>query len=231
MVSILLPSYQEADNLRAIIPQIEEALKDISHEIVVVDTLEPMDKTAEVCRDYQVRYVNRKGGNLYGDAIRTGFQEVKGKYTVVMDADGSHSPADIPRFYHEMETGKYDLIIGSRYCKGGKTDNSLLLIAMSKILNITYRIVFSLPIKDVSDSFRMYRSEQIKSLSLACNNFDIVEEILIRLRLTKKNFSISEVPVIFHKRAAGKSKRSLIKFIFSYLQTMKRLMKIKKGYI
>ena len=98
---------------------------------------------------------------------------------------------------------------------------------MSWILNLTYRILFQLKVKDVSDSFRMYRTADLKSLDFECNNFDIVEEILIKLQYSIPNFKIKEIPISFHKRAAGESKRDLLKFIRSYLVTMRRLLKIK----
>lgn len=227
MISIVLPAYLEAENLKNILPDIHKVLSEIEHEILVVDTMEPMDNTEEVCKINNAIYTPRNGGNFYGDAIRTGFQKVSGKYTVIMDADGSHNPKEILNFYREMETGKYDLVIGSRYCKGGYTDNPAILRFMSWALNVAYRVIFGLKVKDVSDSYRMYKSEQIKKLNLECENFDIVEEILIKLSLNNALFQIKEVPISFNKRAAGESKRDLAKFIKSYLKTIRRLLKIK----
>ena len=229
ILSILLPAYQEAENLRNILPKIHSALAslDITYEVLVVDTMQPMDETETVCLHNDAVYINREGGNLYGDAMRTGFAKAAGRYVVVMDADGSHSPSDITRLYEKMDTGKYDLVIGSRYCRGGHTDNNFILIAMSRVLNITYKIMFGLKVKDVSDSFRMYKGEQLKSLRTECDNFDIVEEILISLNYTIPNFSVCEIPISFNKRAAGESKRDLFKFIKSYIHTMNRLMRIK----
>jgi len=229
IISVMLPAYQESENLKNILPKINHVLKSmsISYEIIVVDTIETLDDTEDICNQNHCKYIRRKGGNLYGDAIRTGIENSQGDYIVIMDADGSHDPSDIIRFYNEMKSGKYDLIIGSRYCKGGKTDNGFILRLMSRVLNISYKIMFGLKVKDVSDSFRMYKGVQLRSIKTECNNFDIVEEILIVLNYSYENFSIYEVPIFFNKRTAGKSKRSLIKFIFSYLQTVKRLMKIK----
>lgn len=94
----------------------------MDYEILVVDTQSAMDDTSDICAQYEVRYVARENGNHYGDAIRTGFSKSKGKYVVVMDADGSHDAAKICEFYREMKNSEFGLIIGSRYCKGGYTD-------------------------------------------------------------------------------------------------------------
>lgn len=232
-LSIVLPAYQEAENLKNIIPQIHTALQksDLQYEILVIDTMTPMDESEKVCEYNNAQCIRREKGNLYGDAIRTGIQKSQGIFLVIMDADGSHNPKDILRFYDEMEKGKYNLIIGSRYCKGGYTDNNFILRFMSYVLNLTYRVLFGLKVKDVSDSFRMYRTEDLRKITLECDNFDIVEEVLIKLNYQIDQFSVKEIPISFNKRAAGESKRDLVKFIFSYLKTIKRLLKIQKNII
>ncbi len=230
-ISVVLPAYKEAENLEKIIPEIHKVLAEKEYEILVIDAMYPVDNTEQVCEKRGATYVPRMGGNNYGDAIRTGFQTASGKYLVIMDADGSHDPKEILQFYEQMENSGYDLVIGSRYCKGGRTDNPFVLIAMSWALNVAYRTLFGLKVKDVSDSYRMYRNEQIKCLDLECDNFDIVEEILIKLAMSKKDYHIKEVPISFNKRQAGESKRNLWKFIISYIRTMKRLLKIKREII
>ena len=228
-ISVVLPAYQEAENLKNILPNIHAVLKDVEHEILVIDTMTPMDDTEAICRKNNTRYVPRTGGNLYGDAIRTGFASATGKYTVIMDADGSHDPREILNFLSVMEQGQTDLVIGSRYCKGGYTDNNFILRFMSWALNVTYRVFFGLKVKDVSDSFRMYKTQQIQQLQFACDNFDIVEEILIKLSYSFDPYIIRELPISFNKRVAGESKRDLVKFIISYITTIRKLMQIKRG--
>lgn len=229
-ISIVLPAYKEAENLKNILPMIYHCLEKthLEYEILVIDTMEKMDNTEAVCKNSHANYIPREGGNLYGDAIRTGFVKAKGNYVVVMDADGSHNPKDILRFWDEMKQRDYTLVIGSRYCKGGYTDNNFILRFMSWILNVSYRIMFGLKVKDVSDSFRMYNAKYIKNLELECDNFDIVEEILIKLKYCSNQFKVKEIPISFNKRAAGESKRDLAKFIVSYIKTMKKLLKIKQ---
>lgn len=229
MISIVIPAYKEAENLKFILPQIKKVMnkRKLEYEILVVDTMKPMDDTKQICIDNEVRYVPRQNGNSYGDAIRTGFDSAQGEFTVVMDADGSHDPKDILKFYKVIQNHKIDLVIGSRYCRGGQTENTFILKFMSWALNVSYRIFFKLNVHDVSDSFRMYRTEQLKQLKFECNNFDIVEEILIKLSIINKPFIAYEVPIKFNQRVYGESKRKLLKFIFSYVKTMYRLRKIK----
>ena len=231
-LSVVIPAYLEAENLRTLLPELTQVLRGIASdfEVLVVDTAEPMDETEGICDRWGVRCVRREGGNAYGDAIRTGFAKAAGTYVAVMDADGSHDPKDLTRFYQEMTGGEdFDLIIGSRYCKGGSTDNPLPLILMSLALNISYRLLFGLKVRDVSDSYRLYQGDQVRALHLRCDNFDIVEEILIALKYAVPDFSAKEVPIRFRKRGAGDSKRKLGRFILTYLQTMHRLLGIKRS--
>lgn len=227
-LSVILPSYKEAENLRILLPEVSEALKNIDDEceILVVDTMEPKDDTRDVTLATGAKYISRRGGDLYGDAVRTGIDAAQGKYLLFMDADGSHHPGDIARLYENAEKRDMDVVIGSRYIRGGNTDNPLLLIWMSSVLNFVYRIVFKLKVKDISNSFRIYRSCFVKSIVLKCNNFDIVEEILIRLNLKYPDIYIDEIPIRFRKRKFGESKRDLIEFVFSYINTMIKLKRI-----
>lgn len=234
MLSVMLPCYEEGKNLQILIPAIKEALKNISGqtEILIVDTIMKKDNTEEICKAFddeivQVRYIPRRCGNSYGDAIRTGIDDAKGEYIIVMDADGSHNPKDIVRLYGAIKKGEYDVVIGSRYTRGGNTDNPFVLVAMSWILNVCYRILFQLDVKDISDSYRIYKAEMIKNINLVCDNFDIVEEILIKLTRKYSRVMMKEIPITFEKRKYGESKRDLLKFIISYFETIHRLMKLK----
>lgn len=229
-ISVVIPAYKEAENLDVLLPRLVDALSklNIENEVLVIDAQERTDNTKEVCDRYACTHLPREKGDFYGDAIRTGFAAASMKYTVVMDADGSHNPEDIARLYQAILGSKYDLIIGSRYIQGGNSSNNFILKIMSYVVNLVYRIIFNIKAKDVSDSFRMYQTNQIKKLVLECDNFDVVEEILIRLSIAIPSFTLHEVPIFFNKRMYGESKRDLVKFVFSYISTICKMLKIKR---
>lgn len=224
-LSVVIPAYKEADNLKIILPQIQEVLKDIEFDINIIDTMEAMDNTEAICQQFSVNYFHREGGDFYGDAIRTGFKVATKDHILVMDADGSHSPSDFSKMLKDAE--KYDLTIGSRYITDGKTDNPWILVFMSWIVNVCFRLALGLKVKDISDSFRVYNAADVKALRLDCRNFDLVEEIIIKLSVFHKDYRIREVPITFNKRMYGESKRDLLKFAFSYISTIVKLFKIK----
>ena len=229
-LSIVLPAYKEAENLKILLPKINQVLVAFQepYEILVIDSREKTDSTEDVCISNQCTYIRRMGGDSYGDALRTGFKCAKMDFLAVMDADGSHNPEDILKLYEAMKAEDRHVVIGSRYIKGGSTSNGIILKSMSFMVNLVYRIVFHIKARDVSNSFRIYRTKQLQSITLECDNFDIVEEILIHLSIACPDFTIKEVPIYFSKRMYGESKRDLWKFVGSYLVTIRRLYKIRR---
>ncbi len=227
-VSIVLPAYEEAENLKLLLPQLRAVLGSLSpaFEIVVVDTEQPRDATPEVCRENGVRYLPRAGGSFYGDAVRTGVRNALGKYIVCMDADGSHDPEFLSQLWKYRDD--YDLVIASRYVPGGKTENPAILIGMSLMVNVAFRLVLGLRCHDVSNSFRLYQGDALRALELECNHFDVVEEILVKLSSPRQPYRIKEVPFTFKKRHAGKTKRDLLSFALNYLGTLCRLHRLKR---
>lgn len=223
VLSIILPAYEEEHNLRVLLPRLLKTIESlgVSSEILVVDTQLPMDKTSEVCESLGVRHIKRIGDNTFGSAVRTGISKARGEYILFMDADGSHPPEFISELFHFADSN--DVVIASRYIDKGDTENSFALILMSRIVNWTFSLVLNLPCKDVSNSFKIYRASQLKAIKLSCNNFDVVEEMLFKLKRANPNIRFKEIPFVFKKRMYGETKRNLFLFILTYLITIIKL--------
>jgi len=230
-VSICLGAYREADNLINLLPQLSALLASVQggYEILVIDTNPSFDNAAQVCKQFsEVRYIQREENNSYGAMVRTAIKQARGKKILFIDADGSHDPAIIPQLL--VHADHYDLVIGSRYVSGGQTENSSLLKFQSWLLNTTYRIFLGIKVKDISNSLRCYRADLLKPLHLNGVNFDILEEILVKLMLENPSLTILEVPICFHKRQAGSSSRRLIPFLISLGCTLISLWWLKIRY-
>ena len=222
-LSIIIPAYHESLNLQFLLPRIRAVLGSLPchSEILVVDTMTATDNTETICSESGARYINREGGNEYGCAIRSGIAQALGEWVVFMDADGSHSPEFIENLY--TNRAEQDVVIASRYVKGGSTENRPILIFMSRIVNIVYAVVLGLRCRDVSNSFKLYRRSDLFELALTSDNFDIVEEILYKLKKKKRTLRILELPFCFKERKYGETKRDLGAFILSYIKTLIRL--------
>ena len=218
-----MPCYLEEENLRLLLPRLVKELTTIgdTFEILIIDTMQTMDNTKDVCKVNKATYIHRENGNNYGDAIRTGIKYAQGEYTIFMDADGSHSPEFVHNLYKYKN--EYDVVIASRYITGGSTDNNRLLILLSYITNITYSIVLKLRYKDISNSFKLYKTSSLKELTLRCKNFDIVEEILYKIKKYHREINVLEIPYSFKERMFGHTKRNLFFFILTYIITIIRL--------
>lgn len=226
-ISTVLLAYKEEENLRVLLPKIIEELKAVGeeYEIIVVDTQEPLDNTEEVCRQYGARYVGQRYPG-FGGAFRTGIEEARNDKFLILDSDGSHNPKYIGDMYREFMTGA-DIVIGSRYVRGGKTNDAKSSVVMSKILNTVFRIVLGVNAKDISTDFRLYDTAQLKKANLTCRNYDVLQEVILQMKLANRGLVIKEIPISFDKRMFGESKRRLIPFIIGYAKTMFRFIGIR----
>ncbi len=226
-ISAVLLAYKEAENLRVLLPRIREQLQNTGEdfEIVVIDTEKPLDNTAEVCGELGARYVNQRYP-YFGGAFRTGIEEAKYDKFLIMDSDGSHNPKYIGGIYQRFTQGA-DIVIGSRYTKGGATNDARSSIVMSRILNTVFRIITGIRAKDISTDFRMYDTAQLKRVQLTCRNYDVLQEVLMKMKINNRGIVIEEVPISFDKRLYGESKRRLIPFILGYIKTMFKLIGLR----
>lgn len=225
-ISVVLLAYKEEENLRVLLPQIIDNVKKTGeeYEILVIDTAEPLDNTKDVCEEYGARYINQEEPAFAG-AFKTGIKYAAKDKFLILDSDGSHNPKYIPSIYEKFTKENCDVVIGSRYVEGGKTNDAKSSIVMSHILNGMFRFFLGIKAKDISTDYRMYETEQLKKVTLTCHNYDVLQEVLLMLRLNKsdKKLKIGEVPIEFDKRIYGESKRQLIPFIISYIKTLCKL--------
>lgn len=223
-LSVVMPAYEELPNLRELLPRLletVEAVPNLSTAIhVVVPGFTDQDELDEI-RRLGATPVLRGPTDSFGDAIRSGIAAVdpEADLVIVMDADGSHDPSTIPRLLDAA--GSAHVVVASRYVAGGTTDNSFALRAMSRALNGAYRVILGISCHDISTNFKLYRRADLAQITLTSKDFDIVEEILFRLKMIHgRSLTIVEVPDRFFERHHGVTKRKLGPFVVSYLKTL-----------
>lgn len=220
-ITVVLLAYKEEENLRMLLPVINKNMIHlaIDYEILVVDTNEPLDNTKAVCTEYGARYINQELHG-FGGAFKTAIDYASKDIFLILDSDGSHNPKYIKDIYDKFINESHDVVIGSRYIDGGETNDTIASIIMSKILNFFFRLFLGIKAKDISTDYRIYHTEQLKKVTLTKTNYDVLQEVLLKLRLNKPNLSIGEVPICFEKRVHGESKRKLFSFIIDYAKSL-----------
>lgn len=210
-ILIILPTYNERENIAALINEILSLKFDI--HILVVDDNSP-DNTAEIVEkiaamDGRIQIIQREGKLGLGSAYLQGFHyALQGDFDYIfeMDADFSHSPKYLPMLIEKIKD--YDLVIGSRYIKGGKVVNwPAKRILLSYLANLYVRLFTGLPIRDSTSGFKCFRKEVLQSIALDQVESDGYSfQIEINFICWQKGYRICEIPITFEERRAGTSK-------------------------
>jgi dolichol-phosphate mannosyltransferase len=225
MISIILPTYNEAENIARTIHAISAVLqeKGIRGEIIVVDDNSP-DGTAKLAislqASYPVRVIKRTSDRGLSRSVNRGFELAQGQICVVMDADLSHPVKKIPEMIQPILNGRCDATVGSRYVEGGGAQNWPLLRKMSsRMAGLLARGVTDLT--DPTSGFMAIRKSTLEGIRLDPLGWKIVLEVVVKTRA-----KVLEVPIVFSDRQLGKSKLTY-KAQWDYLRHLKRLYVFK----
>jgi dolichol-phosphate mannosyltransferase len=214
-VLIIVATYNERDNIVGLLHQIFKYAPKCN--VLVIDDSSP-DKTYElveglISHDYRDRlFLMKRAGKLgLGTAYVAGFNwGLEHGYDIIMhmDADFSHNPKYIPEFLEQIKT--YDLVIGSRYIKGGGVVNWGITRKLISFGGSLYsRIILSMPFRDLTGGFKCFRREVLQSIDpngIQSNGYAFQVETTYKTFLNK--FKIKEIPIIFEDRRVGQSKMS-----------------------
>jgi dolichol-phosphate mannosyltransferase len=243
LVSVVLPTYNERDNILDLLEAIQQQLEPVgmSYEVLVVDDSSP-DGTAEVvCDQYdlaeagsnewqgalsqhaQLRVVKRVVDKGLAKSIRHGLEVAQGSTLVVMDTDFNHDPAMIPQMVDLLRY--YDLVIGSRFVMRGGMEDSLRY-TLSFAYNIFIRALFRTQIQDNLSGFFAVRQERLFLLAAIFDKiFYGYGDYFIRLLLAawRRDWKILEVPVFYILRRHGDSKTGFWRIFRDYTSAVIRL--------
>ena len=211
---VIIPTYNEKENIEAIIKTVFE--QDKKFHILVVDDNSP-DGTAAIVDDLILRYSDRlfiekrEGKNGLGTAYIHGFKwaiEKKYDYIIEMDADFSHNPVDLVRLYNACKNEGADVSIGSRYSQGVNVVNwPMKRVLLSYFASKYVRFITRIPVHDTTAGFVCYKRRVLETINLTTIRFvGYAFQIEMKFKAWKHNFNIQEVSVIFTDRTEGTSK-------------------------
>lgn len=200
-ISVVIPSLNEGGCIGDVIKRIP---KDIVDEVLVVDG-HSSDNTVDVARNIGVKVLTQPGTGL-GDAYRFGAKNISGDIMIILDADGSHVPEDIPKLVKKIKEG-YDLVIASRLSGGNRSEEmpiySFRYVA-NRAVSLSCKLLFGIKISDPWMGFRAIKRDVMLGLKTTSLGQEIDIEMLIRT--SKTGHKIGEIKTYEPKRQYGKSK-------------------------
>ncbi|OEU92157.1 dolichol-phosphate mannosyltransferase [Streptomyces abyssalis] len=210
-VLVIIPTYNEADNLESVTARVREAVPEA--HILVADDNSP-DGTGKVAdelavQDEHIHVLHRPGKQGLGAAYLAGFRwGIEHGYGVLveMDADGSHQPEELPRLLTALKGA--DLVLGSRWVPGGRVVNWPVSRRFISRGGSTYsRLMLGLPLRDITGGFRAFRAETLKGLGMdAVASQGYCFQVDLAHRAVRAGFHVVEVPITFVERVRGNSK-------------------------
>jgi len=213
-LALVIPTLREAESLRVMLPRVRTVLESlgIAFEILVVDD-ESGDGTERVAgevaaEDLRVRLLERRGERGLAGAILHGWQNSDAPIVGVMDADGQHPPELLARLIAEIESG-CDVAVASRYAGNGRVCGSSMvrkLISSASIFATRPLLRESMRVADPMSGFFLLRRTCIENIAFRATGFKLLLEILVRAQIR----IVREVPFVFGRRIAGRSKASLM---------------------
>jgi len=225
-ISVLLPTYNERENLPIIVWLLVKYFTEASltFEIIVIDDGSP-DGTLDVAKGLQKIYgenrivLRPRAKKLgLGTAYIHGVKHARGEFVVIMDADLSHHPKFIPEMLKTQEEGNYDLVSGTRYAMGGGVFGwDFMRKLISRTANYIAQVLLRPGASDLTGSFRLYKKDVLEKLVNSCVSKGYVFQMEMIVRARQQSLTVGEVPITFVDRVYGESKLGGNE-IFGYLK-------------
>ncbi len=217
-ISVIIPTYNEEENIQRLIESIIQNLKCCDYEIVIIDD-SSSDRTPEIidtrARSNNIIALHRQGIRGIFSAIKDGIKLSSGNVIVIMDADFSHPPGVIPNLLKHIEN--FDIVSASRFVKNGRIIAPLKRKIGTTSLNKICRFILGIKTKDITGGFHAIDKQKFNSIYLKYDAIWGEFDMELFYRAGKMKFKIKEVPFIYHFRDYGTSKSQDLKYGLTYL--------------
>ncbi len=215
-VSIIIPAYNEAEGIKALLDRIFLLEYHKVYEIIIIDD-GSTDNTAKIVSSYPIRLIKHSGNRGYGAALKTGIRKARGEKIIMLDSDGQHDPAYIPKISEMLK--EYDLVIGERTRDSFQVTNRQ---GGKKLIRIVGEYLFEQKLPDFNSGFRGFNRNLIKSmLHMMPNGFSF--STTSTMAFIKEGYFISTFPIVVTER---QGRPSNVKFIKDGSKTMLLLLRI-----
>ena len=221
-LTLVIPAKNESESLPKVLKELEY-LK--INTIVVIPNEDNLTKQS--IQEFNCKIIEEKNGKGYGNALRTGINEVKTDYFCIFNADGSFNPIYLERMYEVLDKNNADFIFCSRYeMNAGSDDDTFLTYVGNKIFTFLCNFFFKLKITDVLFTYVMGKSKEYKSLNLKSDDFSFCIELPIKAKF--KGFKLLSLASHERSRIAGIKKVNEFKDGFLILISILRILVFRK---
>jgi len=209
-LSVVVPTYNERDNVPLVVELLKRTLEDVSWEVIFVDDNSP-DGTAAAVRalgaaDHRVRCIRRIGRRGLAGACIEGMLSSQARYIAVLDADLQHDETLLAAMLERIRKGDVDVVVGSRYIPGGSADSfTIKRRFMSRLSHVAAHMITKVELSDSGSGFYMIRRDAVEELAprLSSQGFKLLLDIMTTARGTLR---AAELPYTFRERQHGESK-------------------------
>ncbi|HBM15735.1 MAG TPA: glycosyl transferase family 2 [Lentisphaeria bacterium] len=221
-IDIIIPVFNEKDVIVSTLEEVESKVK-TTHEIFIVydfdedNTLPVVKKYIEDTKKLNIKLLRNNYGRGVVNALKKGFDTTESLAALVVMGDLSDDLSVVDKMFEKIQEG-YDIVCGSRYMKGGRQIGGPLFKGfLSRMAGLSLHWITGIPTHDISNSFKMYRTSNLKSLVIeSTGGFEIALEVLVKTFV--KGGMITEIPSTWKDRVAGKSNFKLFKWLPKYLK-------------
>lgn len=227
LISLVVPVYNEAENIGSFLRGVESHVPE-PHEVLIVYDF-PEDNTLPAIAAMQppcaaVRLVPNTLGKGVLNALKAGFEASRGDVVVVMMADCSDEPGDVPALAARVRSGA-DVVAGSRYVAGGRQEGGpLVKRTLSRLAGISLHHLAGLPIRDATNNFRAYSRRVIEQIPIeGTAGFALALELTLKAHW--RGWKVAEVPTTWRDRTAGRSRFRLFAWLPHYLRWYLRALR------
>jgi dolichol-phosphate mannosyltransferase len=228
----IIPSYKEKGNLEELTLRLASVLNKLHLEYNILYVIQTNDGSIKLLNRLknkipELKYIYFEKPLGIGLAYKKGFEKTEKKFSHILTLDGdlNHNPSDIPFFIKALLQKNADIIIGSRYIKGGQfNDKRIWKKIISYLTNRLLTLIIKIKVRDISSGFRLMKREVIDTVYSKLQESGYPSYMELILRAKSEGFKIYEIPITYTPRKWGKSKMSIFKTFTDYLLFLPKVL-------